>query len=149
MKLFQNIELSEKFKITAFTCSRNPLDSKTTRRHVARKSFFHNTVWWKMLKIKLSFKWYQSVGDLIRFIFCLFGPSDKLWCHQEGFEISETTSKLNLFLPKKVCAKFNTLFYKVDNFSLMTVIFPLILLILLLENPEICSILIFQRRVWD
>ena len=44
LKIFQNIKLSEKFKVTAFADSNNPWIAKQYKQYIARKSFLRNVV---------------------------------------------------------------------------------------------------------
>ena len=71
-----------------------------------------------MLRIKLSFKWYQSRGNLIKILFLVpLAKLTLLWSHQRGVEILDITSKLNLLTvsQNKVWAEFDTFCH---NFSL-------------------------------
>ena len=69
-----------------------------------------------MLQIKLSFKWYKIRDDLIRFIFGPFEPNDIIMTSSERVEILDTTSKLNLLIPKKTFVQNFTLYLQYGQF---------------------------------
>ena len=74
--------------------------------------------WWKMLKTKLSFKWYQSRSDLMRFLFW------SLWTKWHHCDIIREESKfwtplLNwIYLCQKGLFKIWHLIHKMSNFPL-------------------------------
>ena len=85
---------------------------------ISRESHFYRTLcWWKMLKLN-SFKWYQSRGDLIRFIFW------SLWTKWHHYGVIRADSKLwtpllnwILLCQKSLCKMWHFI-HKMDNFSL-------------------------------
>ena len=85
---------------------------------ISRESHFYGTLcWWKMLILN-SFKWYQSTGDSIRFIFW------SLWTKWHHYGVIRGDSKfwtplLNwIFLCQKSLCKMWYFIHKMDNSSL-------------------------------
>ena len=110
-----------KIQITAFPDSHKSLDWKIYISDISQENHFYGTLcWWKMLKIKLSFKWYQSRGDLIRFTF--WSLSTKWYITMPSGKSRNFGHKKVKIMSKKICPKFDTLFTKWTIFLLTTLL---------------------------